>query len=203
MEPIQARAAAALVLLQLSLLVGSGIVRVAQASLPPVHCSDDGCTIANAWGLWADRQNCKCHQVVYPTREQELVAAVATAVRTKTKLKVISRWSHSAPKLVCPAGDHGTLISTRDFNRTVHVDAKAGTVTVDAGVMLNVRSWDTFMSSHFIFSLVFRILKGVPNIVHYRLCEFIHLCSCCLEGAWPAQTGCSAHLMPVEASWVV
>lgn len=138
--PAAVAAAGATLLLALLLLLQSCLMLlpVAEASLPPVQCGDHGCTVVNAFRVWNDRTDCRFARVFYPSTEKELVAAVTTAVRTKRKLKVVSKWAHAIPKLVCPAGDDGILISTRDYNRTVRVDYKARTVTVDAGVMLKV-----------------------------------------------------------------
>lgn len=73
---------------------------------------------------------------IYPTTEQELIQAVALAAKTHTKIKVVSKGSHSATKLVCPGGNQGLIVSTRDYNSLIHVNATSKTVTADAGVML-------------------------------------------------------------------
>lgn len=137
------RAAVATVVgLVVALAVVSSRLPGAQASLPPVECDAGGqeCTVVSSYRVWPDRKACKFSRVHYPSTEEELVAAVAAAVRSGSKLRVVSKWSHSIPKLVCPAGDGGVLISTRDYNRTVRVDREALTVTVDAGVMVKVRA---------------------------------------------------------------
>ncbi|KAL6005726.1 hypothetical protein ACLOJK_006297 [Asimina triloba] len=54
----------------------------------------------------------------------------------KRKMKVVSRYSHSLPKLVCTGGDEGLLISTRYLNQILSVDASAMLMTVDSGVLL-------------------------------------------------------------------
>uniref|UniRef100_R7WBB6 L-gulonolactone oxidase n=1 Tax=Aegilops tauschii TaxID=37682 RepID=R7WBB6_AEGTA len=54
----------------------------------------------------------------------------------KRKLKVATRHSHSFPKLACPGGREGTIISTERLNRTVSVDAAKGLMTVESGMVL-------------------------------------------------------------------
>ncbi|KAJ7570894.1 hypothetical protein O6H91_01G138400 [Diphasiastrum complanatum] len=106
---------------------------------PPVEClstSGYGCTVSSTYGVWPDRSTCKVAKVLYPTTEQELVAAVADGVKNHTKIKVVSKYSHSIPKLVCPGGDEGMLISTRDYARTIAVNTSSLTATVDSGVEL-------------------------------------------------------------------
>ncbi|WOL17057.1 L-gulonolactone oxidase 3 [Canna indica] len=68
---------------------------------PPVRCNDKGCVVSNAYGAWGDdRTECAVHRVVYPTSEDELLAAVADASRNRLMVKVTSRFSHTIPKLV-------------------------------------------------------------------------------------------------------
>ncbi|KAJ7528240.1 hypothetical protein O6H91_16G091100 [Diphasiastrum complanatum] len=105
----------------------------------PVECpgsSGIGCTVSNAYGAWPDRSTCTVAKVLYPTTEQELVAAVAEGVRDQMKIKVVSRHSHSIPKLVCPGGEQGMLISTRDYASVISVNTSTFTATVDSGVGL-------------------------------------------------------------------
>ena len=64
------------------------------------------------------------------------MAAVARAVRLGKKVKVISPWAHSIPKLACPDGRDGLIISTSRYNRRIVVDKSRKTVEVDAGVTL-------------------------------------------------------------------
>ncbi|KAL0414887.1 UNVERIFIED_CONTAM: putative L-gulonolactone oxidase 6 [Sesamum radiatum] len=54
----------------------------------------------------------------------------------KRKIKVATRYSHSIPKLVCPDGDDGLLISTKYLNRTLNINPSAMTITVESGVTL-------------------------------------------------------------------
>ncbi|XWS31985.1 hypothetical protein CRYUN_Cryun23aG0121700 [Craigia yunnanensis] len=115
-------------------------VVVVSCSLPeePVKCSskNSNCTITNSYGTFADRANCRAGNVAYPTTEQELVSIVATATEAKRKMKVVTRFSHSIPKLVCTDGQDGLLISTKYLNHVLKVDAEAMTMTVESGVTL-------------------------------------------------------------------
>ncbi|KAL5160773.1 putative L-gulonolactone oxidase 6 [Glycine soja] len=105
----------------------------------PIKCTtseNTTCTITNSYGSFPDRSICKAAQVLYPTTEQELVSVVASATRNKTKMKIATRYSHSIPKLVCPDGENGMLISTKYLNKIVKVDVEANTMTVESGVTL-------------------------------------------------------------------
>ncbi|KAL6005728.1 hypothetical protein ACLOJK_006299 [Asimina triloba] len=112
--------------------------RIARGPQDPVQCTSklSNCTVTNAYGTFSDRSLCRAADVIYPTREEEVVAAVAQASMNKRKMKVVSRYSHSLPKLVCPGGNEGLLISTRYFNRILSVDASAMVMTVEGGAML-------------------------------------------------------------------
>uniref|UniRef100_A0A453RGQ4 L-gulonolactone oxidase n=1 Tax=Aegilops tauschii subsp. strangulata TaxID=200361 RepID=A0A453RGQ4_AEGTS len=79
---------------------------------------------------------CRARSVTYPRTEQELVGAVAAAASAKRKMKVATRYSHSIPKLMCPGGLDGAIISTERLNRTVRIDAKKGLMTVESGMVL-------------------------------------------------------------------
>ncbi|CAJ1950521.1 unnamed protein product [Sphenostylis stenocarpa] len=104
----------------------------------PIQCSSGNttCTITNSYGMFPDRSICLASQVLYPTTEQELVSMVASAARSKSKMKVTTRFSHSIPKLVCPEGQNGVLISTKYLNKVVKVDVAARTMRVESGVTL-------------------------------------------------------------------
>lgn len=99
----------------------------------PVQCNQTGCTLSNSYGVWGDRQPCHVTTAVYPTTESELLAAVADASRRRLKVKSVSKFSHTIPKLACG----GTiLISTERYNSSIAVDAANSAVTADAGAGL-------------------------------------------------------------------
>lgn len=107
----------------------------------PIQCAAVGrqssnCTITNSIGAFPDRTICRAARAAYPMSEAELVSAVAEAVAAGKKIKVGTRYSHSIPKLVCPDGADGVLISTRYLNRTLEVNTTAMTMTVESGVTL-------------------------------------------------------------------
>jgi L-gulonolactone oxidase len=121
------------------LLLLSAAPTLAVPPHPPVRCGDDGCVLSNAYGAWSsDRADCPVSAVTYPASEREVVAAVARASAGGTRVKVVSGFAHTIPKLACPGGvGNGTtlLISTARLDG-VEVDAAAGTVTADAGAPL-------------------------------------------------------------------
>ncbi|XP_037470677.1 L-gulonolactone oxidase 2-like, partial [Triticum dicoccoides] len=123
------------VLLLVLLLVG-----LAGSSPPPepvvcAHGTSD-CTVSNAYGSFPDRTVCHAANATFPRTEKELVAAVAVAVAAKRKVKVATKLSHSFPKLACPGGRDGTIISTERLNRVVSVDVAKGLMTVESGMVL-------------------------------------------------------------------
>jgi len=61
---------------------------------------------------------------------------VAAATRAGQKMRVVTRYSHSFPKLVCTDGKDGTLISTKFLNHVVTTNPEAKTLTVESGVTL-------------------------------------------------------------------
>ncbi|KAJ0968768.1 hypothetical protein J5N97_021645 [Dioscorea zingiberensis] len=73
---------------------------------------------------------------VYPSSEAELIKAVAMATKRKTKIKVATKYSHSIPKLACPGGEEGLIISTRNLNRVLSVNFTSMTMTVESGMLL-------------------------------------------------------------------
>ncbi|KAG9453118.1 hypothetical protein H6P81_006022 [Aristolochia fimbriata] len=105
----------------------------------PIKCESGqmkNCTITNSYGAFPDRTTCRAADAVYPSSEEEIVAAVARATMNRRKMKVATRYSHSIPKLVCPQGDDGLLISTRNLVTVVGVDRAAMLMTVESGVTL-------------------------------------------------------------------
>lgn len=110
-------------------------------SPPPkqVQCAKGGtsnCTVTNAYGIFPDRSTCRALRVVYPTSEQELLKSVANATATKTKMKVVTRFSHSIPKLTCPGGSQGLIISTLNLDHVLNIDNATMRITVESGVTL-------------------------------------------------------------------
>ncbi|CAO2150090.1 unnamed protein product [Urochloa humidicola] len=104
----------------------------------PVSCKSgtSECTVTNAYGSFPDRTICRAANATFPETEEELVAAVASAAAAKRKVKVATKYSHSFPKLACPGGRDGTIISTERLNRTVSVDKDKGLLTVESGMLL-------------------------------------------------------------------
>ncbi|KAI4977991.1 hypothetical protein ZWY2020_014545 [Hordeum vulgare] len=110
---------------------------------PPVRCGDAGCVLSNAYGAWSsDRADCPVSAVAYPASERDVVAAVARASAGGMRVKAVSGFAHTIPKLACPGGGGGgngsaasLLISTARY-AVVEVDAAARTVTADAGAPL-------------------------------------------------------------------
>uniref|UniRef100_A0A5B7C0D8 L-gulonolactone oxidase n=1 Tax=Davidia involucrata TaxID=16924 RepID=A0A5B7C0D8_DAVIN len=105
----------------------------------PVQCNKTGCTLYNSYGVWGDRKDCHVPKILYPTTEEELRLAVANANKNKLKVKVVSKFSHTIPKLACPSerqSGNSILISTEKYNSTIKVDAANLAVTADSGVGL-------------------------------------------------------------------
>jgi len=73
-------------------------------------------------------------KVVYPTTEDEIVAAVAAAARANQKIKVATAYGHSIPKGACPGSDSGVIISSRDYNQILRTDTVHNTVTAQSGI---------------------------------------------------------------------
>ncbi|OMO91065.1 hypothetical protein COLO4_18675 [Corchorus olitorius] len=103
----------------------------------PVQCDASTiCTLYNSYGAWGDRKDCHVKTVKYPTTEEELRSAVAYANKNKLKVKVVSKFSHTIPKLACPSTDNSLLISTSKYDSHIEIDSANLAVTADAGVGL-------------------------------------------------------------------
>ncbi|KAG8044707.1 hypothetical protein GUJ93_ZPchr0075g2715 [Zizania palustris] len=105
---------------------------------PPVRGEGAGFVLSNAYGAWSsDRADCPVAAVAYPASESEVVAAVAGASAKNERVKVVSGFAHTIPKLACPGNGSAPslLISTARYDG-VAVDVAARTVTADAGAPL-------------------------------------------------------------------
>lgn len=114
-------------------------IRVSRSPPGPVVICANGstnCTVSNAYGVFPDRSTCRAAQVVFPSTEEQLIASVANATSKNQKMRVVTRYSHSIPKLVCPGGDSGLIISTRDLNRVIWVNESSMRMHVDSGLLL-------------------------------------------------------------------
>ncbi|KAJ3676142.1 hypothetical protein LUZ60_003554 [Juncus effusus] len=120
----------------LSLLIHPSVASPPQ---DPVHCTKTGssdCIFSNAYGAFPDRSTCHASEVVYPSSEEELKRVVADATALKQKMKVVTRFAHSIPKLACSGGSDGILISTRYLNNVISVDKTKMQITVESGITL-------------------------------------------------------------------
>ncbi|KAL8158764.1 hypothetical protein V2J09_000301 [Rumex salicifolius] len=112
------------------------------SSMPPeepIKCSTKThkqCSVTNSIATFSDRSVCKAAEAAYPRTEEDLIAAVAEATKNARRMRVATRYSHSIPKLVCPHGDEGLIISTDNLNKIVGVDTSSMTITVEGGVTL-------------------------------------------------------------------
>ncbi|KAL8208859.1 hypothetical protein R6Q57_008271 [Mikania cordata] len=117
------------------------IIISANANPPeePVKCSKNStnCTVTNSYGAFPDRSTCHAAEAFYPSSEQELVSIVANATRTKRKMRVATHYSHSIPKLVCPDGEDGLIISTDNLNHVIEIDKEKMLMTLESGVTLS------------------------------------------------------------------
>ncbi|CAN0889405.1 Probable L-gulonolactone oxidase 6 [Linum grandiflorum] len=123
----------------LHLLLSTHLVAIINCSPPPepIECSSPTeCTLTNTFGAFSDRSVCKVGRVAYPMSEEELISLVATATKKRRKMKVATRYSHTATRLACPGGDDGLLISTQNLNRILKIDKEGMTITVESGVLL-------------------------------------------------------------------
>lgn len=112
---------------------------------PPVRCGgkgESGCVLSNAYGAWSsDRADCPVSSVAYPASERDVVAAVARASAGGMRVKAVSGFAHTIPKLACPSAGpggngNGTLLISTAGYAGVEVNAAARTATADAGAPL-------------------------------------------------------------------
>ncbi|XVF89195.1 hypothetical protein PTKIN_Ptkin19aG0110700 [Pterospermum kingtungense] len=125
----------------LHLLLWGSTLQTTRAIPPeaPVQCNRTICTLYNSYGVWGDRKDCHVKGVLYPTTEEELRLAVAYANKNRLKVKVVSKFSHTIPKLACPSTqlfDNLMLISTAKYDSHIEIDSDNLAVTADAGVGL-------------------------------------------------------------------
>ncbi|KAF7843869.1 putative L-gulonolactone oxidase 6 [Senna tora] len=106
----------------------------------PIKCSspqhNTSCTITNSYGAFPDRATCSASQAFFPTSEQEIASIIASATKNGTKMKASTRFSHTIPKLVCPQGQDGWVISTKYMNQIVRIDVGEREMVVQGGVTL-------------------------------------------------------------------
>ncbi|CAL0332706.1 unnamed protein product [Lupinus luteus] len=115
------------------------LIQTIQGRTPqsPVECNQSGCTLQNSYGAWGDRKDCYALNITYPTTEEQLRLAVSHAVQNNLKVKVVTKFSHTIPKLACPEGKTNTLlISTEKYDSGIQIDAANLAVTADSGVGL-------------------------------------------------------------------
>ncbi|KAK7285735.1 hypothetical protein RJT34_20515 [Clitoria ternatea] len=113
-------------------------VAVSTPPKDPIRCSSNNknCTITNAYGAFPDRSICRASEVMYPTTEEHLISIVASASKNNRKMKAATRFSSSIPKLICPDGEDGVLISTKNLKKILKIDKEAKRMTVESGVSL-------------------------------------------------------------------
>ncbi|GKU85965.1 hypothetical protein SLEP1_g559 [Rubroshorea leprosula] len=87
--------------------------------------------------MFPGRSTCRAGNVAHPGTEEEIVSIVSAATKAGKKMKVVTSFAHSIPKLACPDGVDGLLISTKYLNHVVNVDAAAMTMTVESGMALS------------------------------------------------------------------
>lgn len=105
---------------------------------PPVHCNATGCTLSNAYGVWGDRKDCHVPKILYPKTQQDILSIISNASKNHLKVKVVSKFSHTIPKLACPETlyQNAILLSTEHYNSNIEFDLAKTVVTVDSGLGL-------------------------------------------------------------------
>ncbi|KAE9586201.1 putative oxidoreductase [Lupinus albus] len=118
--------------------ISNPLIQTIHAKTPqsPVQCNESGCTLQNSYGAWGDRKDCIALNITYPTTEEEFRLAVSNAVQNNLKVKVVTKFSHTIPKLACPEGKNTLLISTEKYGSDIQIDAANLAVTADSGVGL-------------------------------------------------------------------
>ncbi|XP_060208081.1 L-gulonolactone oxidase 3 [Lycium barbarum] len=114
------------------------------SSMPPpdpIKCnninSTSNCQLSNSYGVWGDRQTCHAPKIVYPTTEEELRDALANGNKNNLKVKIVTRFSHTIPKLACPGNSKEfVFISTEKYDSNIDINMEELTVTADGGVGL-------------------------------------------------------------------
>ena len=84
------------------------------------------------WSNWAGNQSCSPTAIVRPRSEAELSRLVERAAVEGRTVKVVGA-GHSFTPIVCT---DGYLVDLGDYDRVLHVDPVAATVTVQAGIAL-------------------------------------------------------------------
>ncbi|KAK6782662.1 hypothetical protein RDI58_020458 [Solanum bulbocastanum] len=105
----------------------------------PIKCNDinSNCQLSNSYGVWGDRQTCHAPNIVYPTTEEQLRQELANANKNNLKVKIVTKFSHTIPKLACPSNSKNSLfISTEKYDSTININMERLTVTTDGGVGL-------------------------------------------------------------------
>ncbi|XAR70886.1 L-gulonolactone oxidase [Bertholletia excelsa] len=107
---------------------------------PPIRCNQTGgCNLSNSYGVWGDRKDCHVSATAYLRTEEELRLAVANATKNNLKIKFVSKFSHTIPKLGCPSSSRlgsSALVSTANYVSDIHIDGANQVVTEDSGVGL-------------------------------------------------------------------
>ncbi|KAG5591990.1 hypothetical protein H5410_042504 [Solanum commersonii] len=105
----------------------------------PIKCNDinSNCQLSNSYSVWGDRQTCHAPNIVYPTTEEQLRQELANANKNNLKVKIVTKFSHTIPKLACPSNSKNSLfISTEKYDSTIDINMERLTVTTDGGVGL-------------------------------------------------------------------